>query len=83
MDSFLTAYSALGLMITLKKTSVIYQPASDKAYSVLNSVLICMDKNYGLWKSLYLGSTVNMTNTCDDEISLWSKKPSYAFVKLD
>lgn len=68
MDSFLTAYSASALTITLKKTAVIHQPASDKAYSVLNIYLY--GQKLQIVEKFYLGSTVNMTNTCDDDISL-------------
>lgn len=56
-------------MISVEKTAVMYQSASDKAYSE-PSIYVYGQKLQFAEKFVYLISTVNMKNTLDDKISL-------------
>ena len=76
------ACTALGLTINLKKTVVMYQPAPNVSYQE-PSMYVYGHKLKAVKTFVYLGSTLNMTGTLDDEICLRISKASVAFGKLD
>ena len=78
MDSFEAACTALGLTISLKKTVLIYQPTSRKTY-VEPSIYVYGQKLKVVPKFVYLGRTLNCSNSIDDEVGLRISKASHAF----
>ena len=78
MDSFEAACTALGLTISLKKTVLMYQPTPGKTY-VEPSIHFYGQKLPVVPKFVYLGSTLNCSNSIDDEVGLRISKASHAF----
>ena len=78
MDSFEAACTALGLTISLKKTVLMYQPTPGKTY-VEPSIYVYGQKLAVVPKFLYLGSTLNCSNSIDDDVCLRISKASHAF----
>ena len=69
MNSFEAACTALGLTISLKKTVLMYQPIPGKTY-VEPSIYVYGKKLAVVPKFVYLGSTLNCSNSIDDEVGL-------------
>ena len=78
IDSFEAACTALGLTISLKKTVFMYQPTSGKTY-VEPSIYVYGQKLAVVPKFVYLRSTLNCSNSIDDEVCLRISKTSHAF----
>lgn len=78
MDTFSTACSELGLMISLEKITTLYQAAPDKFLAQIKLYVYSQKLHV-----VYLDNTVNRTNTLDDAICLQIKKVTNAFRKLD
>ena len=78
MDFFEDVCTALGLTISLKKTVLMYQPTPGKTH-VEPSIYVYGQKLAVVPKFLYLGSTLNCSNSIDDEVGLRISKASHAF----
>ena len=78
MDSFEAACTALGLTISLKLTVLMYQPILGKTY-VEPSINVHGQKLAVVSKFVYLGSTLNYSNSIDDEVCLRINKASHEF----
>ena len=72
------ACTAWGMKISLMKTVDIYQPA-DNVPCQEASICVYCNKLRAIKKFLYLGSTLNMTGTFNDEARLRVSKVSDAF----
>ena len=81
VDSFEAACTALGLTISLKKTVLMYQPTPGKTY-VEPSIYVYGQKLAVVPKFVYLESTLNCSNSIDDEVGLRISKASHAFGNL-
>ena len=71
MDSFEAACTALGLTISLKKTVLMYQPTPGKTY-VEPSIYVYGQKLAVVPKFVYLGNTLNCSNSIDDEVNVYN-----------
>ena len=80
--TFELACTGLGLTISLRKTVVMYQPAPNVPYQE-PSIYVYVQKLKAVKKFVYLGGTLNMTGTLNDEICLRISKARVAFGKLD
>ena len=78
IDSFEAACTALGLAISLKKNVLMYQPTSGKTY-VEPSIYVYGQKLAVVPKFVYLGSTLNYSNSIDDKVDLRISKASHVF----
>ena len=81
IDKFSSACDAFGLTISTKKTEVMYQPASNKDYTV-PTININGEALKTVNKFTYLGSTLSRNVRIDDEVVLRIAKASAAFGNL-
>ena len=81
VDLFSTACNNFGLIISTKKTEVMYQPAPNKPYQE-PTVTVNGQKLAAVDKFTYLGSTLSRCVHIDDEINARIAKASSAFGRL-
>ncbi|XP_063590560.1 uncharacterized protein LOC134767492 [Penaeus indicus] len=81
MDLFFTACINFGLMISTKKTEVMYQPAPGKQYRE-PTVTVNKQKLAAVDKFTYLGSALSRSVHIDDETDARIAKASVAFGRL-
>jgi len=81
MDSFSTACNNFGLIISTKKTEVMYQPAPNKQYHELQ-ITVNGQILQAVETFTYLGSTLSRNANIDAEINNRISKASSVFVRL-
>ena len=81
MDLFSNACSNFGLIVSSKKTEVMYQPAPKNPYQETN-VTVKGQKLSTVEKFVYLGSTLSRSVHIDDETRARNAKASSAFGRL-
>jgi len=81
MDLFSSACDNFGLLISIKKTEVMYQPAPKKPY-IEPSISVNGQKLHAVDRFTYLGSTLSRVVLIDDEIASRIAKASSAFGRL-
>ena len=82
MDAFEAACTALGLTISHKKTVVLYQPAPGEHYKE-PSIYVYGKRLVAVSKFVYLGSTLSLSGSIDEEVCLRISKANDAFGRLN
>jgi hypothetical protein len=81
MDHFFSACDVFGLIISIKKTEVMYQPVPHKAYSE-PTITVKGEKLKAIDTFTYLGSTLSRSVRIDNEVDGRIAKASTGFGRL-